>query len=158
MTDSRWPEPSPDPAEPPRLPGWAIAGIIAAALALFVSNSDWRARLPEFALPQFEMPRIAMPGVNTRERPDVISQQAPAEDYAASAAEALFPDGTRDSVQSVPFENCIEMMESSATALGIPAVIEDNADRRVIRYKFLEGSLTVTCTRADNTLRIEQGA
>lgn len=153
MTQSRWPEPSPDPAEPPRWPGWAIAGIIAAALGVYLANNGGG----EVLLPQFDMPRIAMPDIDLRGRSESISQQAPETEEAAEIlADALLPDVDGNSVQTVPFEDCIQTMESGLP-FGVPAIIEDTADRRVVRYKFLDGNLTVTCTRADSTLRIEQG-
>jgi hypothetical protein len=151
MSDSNWPEPTPEPGEPPRVLTWlAYAAIAAGALFLISIGANWR-------LPQFDMPRIAMPDIDLRDNSGSISQQAPATNEAAEIlADALLPDVDGDSVQTVPFEDCIQTMESGLP-FGVPTTIEDTADRRVVRYKFLDGNLTVTCTRADSTLRIEQG-
>ncbi|UPT61120.1 MAG: hypothetical protein M0D54_11670 [Hyphomonadaceae bacterium JAD_PAG50586_4] len=67
------------------------------------------------------------------------------------------PEFNMPAIEGVSFEACIGAIEQTAGALGPAMVVENTNDRRVVRFKTAQGDLTMTCSRADATMRMEQG-
>jgi hypothetical protein len=156
---SQWPEPTPEADEPPRWPGRVALIMIVAAIVVLTAGpnggglGNWR--MPEFSLAEFSLPE--MPAQAPQASSPSVSE---ASEYAATfpGDPAASADANAPMVQSVPFESCLETIATTATSLGQPAaIIEDTAERRVARFKFLDSNLTVTCSRADGTMTIDGG-
>jgi hypothetical protein len=157
---SQWPEPTHEADEPPRWPGRAALIVIVAAVVVLTMGPNGGAlgnwRMPEFNLPEFSWPE--MPAQAPQPSSPSVSE---ASEFAATfpGDPAASADPNAPMVQAVPFESCLETIASTATSLGQPAaIIEDTAERRVARFKFLDSNLTVTCSRADGTMTIDSGA
>ncbi len=163
---SEWPEPVREPGETPRWLGWTVAALLFGALLWAVREdapaSEWR--MPELAMPQIELPEIQWPDFAASEQD---AESAPAPEGMADAntiAEAspvvpgpTTPEFNMPAIEGVSFEACVGAIEQAATALGPAMVIENSNDRRVVRFKTAQGDLTMTCSRADGTMRMEQG-
>lgn len=161
---SNWPEHTPEPDEPPPWRGWAI-GIAAIAAIAFLLPRDtswfgtWES--PNISMPQISMPEINMPNLDLRGRSDNAPPEAQSPTTAAISesidglGEAAPADGGA-MVREVPYETCLNTIEQSASAFGPPAIIDETPERRVVRFKVSEGALTITCSRADNTMTIAQ--
>jgi hypothetical protein len=156
---SQWPEPTPEADEPPRWPGRVALIMIVAAIVVLTAGpnggglGNWR--MPEFSLAEFSLPE--MPAQAPQASSPSVSE---ASEYAATfpGDPAASADANAPMVQSAPFESCLETIATTATSLGQPAaIIEDTAERRVARFKFLDSNLTVTCSRADGTMTIDGG-
>jgi hypothetical protein len=159
---SEWPEPSPEPGEQPRWLGWGVLAILVGALLWTTRDGDWTrsfadVRLPELSLPQIEMPEIDWPDFgsndNSVQLPDgAITQES------IEAIPGIPPVASSDFgapiVQNVPFETCLETTEGAIEAIGSPIMLEDSPDRRVVRFKLLDGDITMTCARAEGTISI----
>jgi hypothetical protein len=153
---SNWPEYTPEPGESPRWP-FGLIVIVAAAVLLFMS----RPNLPDFRIPDIDVAAWFPPAPPAV---DQAEQQPPAtasiseipgfsDDYGAVDPYAASADGSI--TRSVPFEACLETTAQLPMG-GKPEVLEDNADRRVLRFHFGEGAMTITCSRRDQTMTIEQ--
>jgi len=158
---SQWPEPEADPEERQRWWGrLALAGAAGAVLILLTNQGDqsdsWRLpelSLPHFSLPDFETPEVSMPDLRGRSASDPAS----APDAQIDAISAMLGEPPTDGspfVRPASLQACMGAIDGSAQAFGPPALIEDTPDRRVARFKLLDGQLTVTC--ADGTMTIEQ--
>lgn len=160
---SEWPEPVREPGETPRWLGWTVAALLFGAL-LWAVRDDNALRMPELALPDIEMPEIQWPDFAENEQ-DVQSPPAPGGMADASTvAEAspvvpgpITPEFNMPAIEGVSFEACVGAIEQAADALGPAMVVESSNDRRVVRFKTVQGDLTMTCSRADGTMRMEQG-
>jgi hypothetical protein len=149
---SEWPEPTPDPSEPPRWQGIAALAAAGAAIILLAANgSNWFAA-PR--MPQIEMPKIELPDLDLRGRSEEEAPVAP--DAVQSAATAPVVDATGGQViQSIPFEACLSAIAENERGLSQePILLENTPDRRVAVFKFMQGDLTVVCSRADETMTI----
>jgi hypothetical protein len=105
--------------------------------------------MPEFSWPDFaETPENDMPVAPTTSA-DNINDSNP-----VVPARAM-PDIEMPVMEGVDFETCVETINSAASALGPAIVIEDDANRRVVRFKTVQGDLTMSCV--DGTMRMEQG-
>ncbi|HVK81538.1 MAG TPA: hypothetical protein VM915_13105 [Verrucomicrobiae bacterium] len=160
---SEWPEPVREPGETPRWLGWTIAALVFGALFWTVrddnglSFDNWR--MPELAMPQMDVPEIQWPDFAENEAAAPSQghpQPAPADMADGSAiaeASPVVPGVTFDFVASavpgMPFEACLEIANQAAGGLGALSVVESSDDRRVMRFKTLEGGLTIGCSRAD---------
>jgi hypothetical protein len=156
--ESNWPEHTPEPDEPPRWRGWAIGiGVIVAIALLLPRDANW---LDAWQMPSISMPEMEMPDINLRGRSDETPAEAPAP-QSVEVSEGIAvgepsPDGA-PVVEQVSFERCLRIIENTASTLNAaPALLEDTSDRRAARFKVIEGSLTLTCSRPDGTLTIEQ--
>ena len=155
---SNWPEHTPEPDEPPPWRGWAIGiGAIVAIALLLPRDANW---FGAWQTPSISMPEIEMPDINLRGRSEEIPAETPAP-QSVDMSEGIAvgepsPDGA-PVVQQVQYGTCLRIIENTASTLNAPpALLEDTADRRVARFKVLEGSLTLSCSRPDGTLTIEQ--
>lgn len=132
----------------------ALAAAVGAALVLVNYENDL---FGSFSLPAFRLPEISMPELDLRGR----AGDAPVNSPVAAVEVALAPfesSGAADPIiQSVPFENCLDAIGDAVPGFGPPALLEDTSDRRVARFKLLEGAITVTCSRRDGTMTIERG-
>lgn len=156
---TQWPEPAPEPGEAARR--WRIGALAAVgALVLWAALRSDGLRHFSWRMPEINLPNAAMPDLRGRQNAPVNEPETPENEAVERITDPIAPligDGAR-SVQSVPFETCSVMLDDFPATLGQPAlIVEDSADRRVRRYKFLDGNLTLTCARADNTLTIERG-
>lgn len=158
---SEWPEPVREPGETPRWLGWTIAVALFGGLLWAVREDapaiEWR--MPEFAMPEMELPEINWPDFASNE-PDAASAQDGMSDASEiSEASAVVPGRALDIdmqvVDGVPFETCVGAITQTAAALGPATIIEDGANRRIVRFKTLQGDLTMSCV--DGTMRMEQG-
>jgi hypothetical protein len=155
---SQWPDPSPEPGEPPRWLGWGALVAIVAGIVIWnpggESAGSWR--LPEFRMPEITLPEFASPDASTSE--DNASTLATSADIAEEASPLPpAPDfsGGAPVVRNVPFETCVGMLDNSS-ALGPQIIVEDDADRRIVRFKLQNGNMTMTCSRADSTMTVER--
>ncbi|MDZ4693261.1 hypothetical protein [Terricaulis sp.] len=150
---SRWPEPDREPGEPPSWLGLAAFVGLAVALAVHVfGDRAWR--LPTVSMPQIEMPQVAARAPEREAHPAAPPAEIPGEEFAARVDSAMSPEGGT-SVRSVPFGDCLRLIDNMGSTFVEPIVIEDTSDRRMLRYKFEDGDLTLTCSRADNTMTIQ---
>lgn len=153
---SEWPEPTPEPGEPPRWIGWGVLAVVISA-ALWATSEDRGAplfagwRLPEISLPEIEWPDL---GADEQGVPQSASTQESIE--AAIPGLSGANDFSAPLVQSASFDTCVETAANAANTLGPPIMLEDTADRRVVRFKLLDGDVTITCAGADQTLIIER--
>jgi hypothetical protein len=119
-------------------------------------SGSWRLlefSLPTLSLPDFDMPEVSMPDLRGRAGPDEgVSDEAASEVVSAMLGE-LPTDGS-PFVRPATREACIGTIDGSAQAFGPPALIEDTPERRVSRFKLLDGQITITC--ADGAMTIEQ--
>jgi len=155
---SQWPDPTPEPGEPPRWLGWGALGVVIAGILIWNPGGDgangWR--MPEFALPEISLPEFELPDFESRQ-----STETPASSSISVTEDGvLLPGAPNDAsgapvVQNVPFETCVQMIEDSP-AFGEAIRVEDTAERRVVRFKTLHYNMTLTCSRADGTLSIER--
>jgi hypothetical protein len=155
---SNWPEHTPEPDEPPSWRGWAIGiGAIVAIALLLPRDANW---FGDWQVPSITMPEIEMPNLNLRGRSNENPAQTPAP-QSVKVSEGIAvgepsPDGA-PVVQQVSFDRCLRIIENTASTLNAaPALLEDTADRRVARFKVIEGNLTLSCSRPDGTLTVEQ--
>ena len=59
--------------------------------------------------------------------------------------------------QSMPFETCVQTLQSSTTGSSQPPVRTiDTADTKQMQYPATNGQITVTCSRASQQVTIEQ--
>jgi hypothetical protein len=161
---SEWPEPVREPGETPRWLGWTVAALLFGALLWAVREDaparEWR--LPEFAMPQIDLPEIQWPDFAASGQ-DADAPVAPvtSADHIGDAAPVVPGPTTAEfnmpAIEGVSFEACVGAIEQAADALGPAMVIESSNDRRVVRFKTAQGDLTMTCSRADGTMRMEQG-
>jgi hypothetical protein len=134
---------------------------IAAAVSLWaMRDSEWpNAFRFSWRMPDISLPEVVMPELDLRGRaPEAAQAPADPPDVTASVAEPIAPfgSGVGPIVQPVPFETCLAMVSEIGSSAGQePIVLEDSAARRVWRYKFQDGDIRMTCSRADNTLTIE---
>jgi hypothetical protein len=158
MTESQWPDPTPEPGEQPRWLRWVAYAAIAVGIVFLVSASEtWRGalRLPDFSMPQLEMPEIAVPEVDLRGRSEPAAE-SPSTIESITEGVATFPNAEGPIVRSLSFESCLALLADTGARMGQePTLLENTADRRVARFKLLEGDVTVTCSRADGTMTIE---
>jgi len=158
---AEWPEPEADPEERQRWWGRvALVGAAGAALVLMTTqeNQSGSWRLPEFSLPtlslpDFDIPEVALADLRGRTASDVAN----APDAQTDPMSAMLGEPPTDGsplVRPASFQACIGTIDGSAQTFGPPALIEDTPDRRVARFKLLDGQLTVTC--ADGMMTIEQ--
>lgn len=166
---SEWPEPVREPGETPRWLGWTIAAVLFGGLLWAVRDDaqpiEWR--MPEFAIPQIELPEINLPDFGESETsvqsPTQAQPQAAPPDMADASrvaeAAAVVPGVSFDfdmpAVPGLPFEACLDIANEAAGGLGALAIVESGDDRRVMRFKTLEGGLTITCSRTDG-MQIER--
>jgi hypothetical protein len=160
---SNWPDHTPEPGESPRWWPWGVAAVAIVAIVMLSPGDDRsNASGRGWQMPDFTMPQITLPEFDFSPPSDVISQQAPTPSadvpaaVAAAMGDALANPDVPISQQQVPFETCLSVLTDSANALGDPILIEDTNDRRVGVFKFLEGDLTVTCSRTDGTMTVQQ--
>jgi hypothetical protein len=103
-------------------------------------------------MPEFELPEIRLPNANLGERTETSppsSSEAP-----ASLAQSLSEAGG-GTLQAASFEDCLATIEGAASNFAQrPILMEDAADRRVAVFKFLDGDLTVACSRPDSTMTL----
>lgn len=100
--------------------------------------------MPEFSLPEFRLP-------------DFTRNQSLASESAA-VSEMLSAAGGPIAQQQVPFDTCVSMRDEAANAFGQQALfsVESTDDRQIAVLKFPEGDLTITCSRADETMIVER--
>jgi hypothetical protein len=150
---SQWPEPTPDESEPPRWRG--IAGLVAAVsviVALAVGRNDW---FGTFEFPEVRMPAVELPELDLRGRTE--SEPASAPPTPTNATAPIVDASLGQVSQGVQFETCVEMISESANGLGLqPIIVEDTSDRRVAVFKFVQGDLTMICSRSDSTMTIQR--
>lgn len=135
---------------------WVWIALIAFAAAV----TFWAARHDSAPQQQaFQLPNITWPDFSLR---DQARQTEPPVTTSSEAIEAAIPsmiptgpDANGRSVQSVPFESCLGVINDSANTFGQPAIIEATADRHVARFKLQSNEMTVTCSRPDGTMTIE---
>lgn len=161
---TNWPDHTPEPGEGPRWLDWAAPVAIVIGVALLLSGvgsgaggaNTWR--MPELSIPQIELPAITLPDLPRAEQPEP-PVTVEFDESAAAIAEALVPDFDSGNpvTQSVPFDDCMDTISRPESFFGPAIVVEDTADRRVARFKVQDGTITVTCSRTDGTMRIEQG-
>lgn len=169
---SEWPEPTREPGETPRWLGWTVAALVFGALLWAVRDDNgvsfdgWR--MPELAMPQIELPEIQWPDFaeNESNAPSQGQPQPAPEGMADASAvpEAVavvrgpnMPESSAPAFEGLPLEQCLAMLNEAANAVGPGMLIEDSDVQRVVRFKTLQGDLTMTCSRVDGTLRVEQG-
>lgn len=164
---SEWPEPTRELGETPRWLGWTVAALVFGALLWAVrddnglSFDNWR--MPELAMPEIEMPEVDWPdfGESAPAAPSQAQPQPPPPDMAdagnVAEARVVVPGVTFEmpATPGLPFEACLEIANEAASGLAALSVVESSDDRRVMRFKTLEGGLTITCSRADG-LQIER--
>ncbi len=162
--ESRWPDHTPEEDEPPPWRGWAMAiGAVVALAFLLPRDANWFGtwQAPNFSMPEINLPEITVPDLDLRGRSE-NSRPEPQSPATAAIAEniAAFDEAPSENgdpmVRQVPFEACIGTITQTASALGPAALIEDTPERRVVRFKMIEGALTITCSRADGTMTIAQ--
>lgn len=156
---SNWPEHTPEPDEPPPWRGWAIGiGAIVAIALLLPRDANWFGtwEAPNISMPQIDMPDIDLRGRSDNTPPEAQSSAPAAIAESIDALNEAAPADGNALVRQVPYEACLGTIEQSTSAFGPPAMIEDSAERRVVRFKVSESALTITCTRADNTMIIAQ--
>lgn len=158
--ESRWPEHTPEPDEPPPWRGWVMgAAAIAAVVFLLPRENNWFGswQAPNFAMPEINIPEISMPEIDLRglsggDQPETTSPiTASVSEAVPGLADAPHEDG-QPIVQQMPLDSCVSTIEQLTTAMGAPGLIEDTPQRRVVRFKLLEGNLTVTCAAGAMTL------
>jgi hypothetical protein len=158
MTESRWPDPTPEEDEQPRWLGRVIFIAAAAAAAFWVvSNREQLSTFTQsFRLPAFETAEIAAPDLRGRSEPSANTPPATAsisEEALSQAVGSMFPDGTSPTVREVDFGACVSMIADMTELMHQePTLVENTATRRVARFKLLEGDLTVTCADGQMTL------
>lgn len=161
MSDSNWPEPTPEPGETPRWLRWGVIAAIVAAGAIWLDDlGGFEGVSQRFQLPEtFE---IAMPEIDLRGREEAPVESAPVTAAISEAPpiDAFAASANDDSVlQDVPFDQCLEMSENMGANIGRQLVVaEDNDERRVLVIKFGEGDLRIICSRADDTMTIRHGS
>ncbi len=159
---SEWPEPTPEPGEQPRWLGWGVLAIIVGALLWATrdgsgtpSFADWR--MPQLSLPEISLPELEWPDFGSNETSVQLPDGAITQE-SIEAVPGIPPVASSDFgapiVQSVPFETCLETTEGAIETIGSPIMLEDGPDRRVVRFKLLDGDITMTCARADGTMSI----
>jgi len=155
MRDSRWPDPVQESGQLPPWLGLATFVALAGALVgLVFTGGAPTLRLPEISMPRFELPQMAVREPDDRSRAEAPRAEIPGQEFAARADSETFPEaGT--TVRSVAFADCVGMMDSMASGFITPVIVEDTPGRRVLRYKFEDGDVTLTCSGADNTMTIE---
>lgn len=163
---SEWPEPTPEPGEPPRILGWVVAALVFGALLWAVRDENelsfdsWR--MPEFAMPQLELPEIQWPDFAQNEAesqppPEGMTEASTLPEAIAVVRGPNMPEFSAPAVAGPTLGQCMAMLDEAANAVGPGIVIEDSDARRVVRFKTLQGDLTMTCSRVDGTMRVEQG-
>lgn len=154
---SEWPEPVREPGETPRWLGWTVAALLFGAL-LWAVRDDNALRMPEFALPEIEMPEIQWPDFaeNAPTNDVSVAPTTSADNLgdASPVVEGPSSDFEMPVVEGASFEMCVGAIDQAAATLGPATVIENSADRRVVRFKTLQGDLTMSCI--DGTMRMEQ--
>jgi hypothetical protein len=160
---SEWPEPVREPGETPRWLGWTVAALLFSAL-LWAVRDDNALRLPEFALPEIELPEIQWPDFAASEQdaqsppvPDGMSDASAIAEASPVVPGPTTPAFSMPATEGVSFEACVGAIEQAADALGPAMLVESSNDRRVVRFKTAQGDLTMTCSRADGTMRMGQG-
>lgn len=157
---SNWPDHTPEPGEEPGWMSWLAPATIVIGVALLLSGDlfngqgpSWR--LPPIAMPAFELPQVTLPDLPQPEETPPPATAQIAEHDIPFALDAAPAEPGAPSVQSVPFDDCVAMITNGAMPFGEPVIVEDTPDLRVARFKFLEGDLTLTCSRPNGTMTID---
>ena len=109
--------------------------------------------MADAALPEFTMPQITIPDFGERpsETPPLVSFATEGSSPEQGAADGSIVQ------QAVSFEGCAQQIDGLTSPLSQrPTLVEDTADRRVAAFKFLDGDLTVICSRPDGTMTIQR--
>ena len=72
-----------------------------------------------------------------------------------AAGPATAPNSPETDTRSMPFDQCLSVIQSSAADLGVaPVNIVETATVRMVRFLFSDGSVQITCSAIGNTMAV----